>query len=390
MDTALPYYLPADKINSNHFYSQLSEFTDDMCLELSSLFSKYIEDFNTFSETNQIPIENLNSCLLELLMLGIFWENYSGNASRTNWISISVLRNLYKLRKQFPGIKDKADRIRGNLSGRMLEHHRDEPSANRTSSGLSKLLFWMSAAGEFNEEVLRLKKWALFLDSRSVAYADMMIQTSQFAAGKFYKKATSMLGRTTEGLIDFQQKNLNSYKGKEDFFLASRKQNEYFMNMFGAELLNRELEQDFRKTIKKVLLLPTCMRTEPGSGCKATENKFGLICKQCNSNCNIGKKAKLMAEKEIQTYLIPHSSQFSKFLVKWQNQPETGLIGVACILNLLTGGYEMKRLEIASQCVFLDFCGCKKHWTTTGIATDLNDEKLTEIVSDTFSINKVA
>jgi hypothetical protein len=40
----------------------------------------------------------------------------------------------------------------------------------------------------------------------------------------------------------------------------------------------------------------------------------------------------------------------------------------------------MKRLNISSQCVFLDYCGCKKHWDTDGFATSLNIAQLKRIV----------
>ncbi|HEY1406364.1 MAG TPA: DUF116 domain-containing protein, partial [Spirochaetota bacterium] len=79
-------------------------------------------------------------------------------------------------------------------------------------------------------------------------------------------------------------------------------------------------------------------------------------------------------------YLIPHSSDFSRFLIKWKNNQETGLVGVACVLNLLTGGYEMKRLGIVSQCVFLDFSGCRKHWDREGFPTELNINRLITIL----------
>ncbi|MBK7029286.1 MAG: DUF116 domain-containing protein [Bacteroidales bacterium] len=82
------------------------------------------------------------------------------------------------------------------------------------------------------------------------------------------------------------------------------------------------------------------------------------------------------------TYIIPHSSDFTRFLEKWQNQPDTSLIGVACILNLLTGGYEMKNLNISSQCIFLDYCGCKKHWNEEGIPTDLNINQLKKVAGN--------
>lgn len=81
-----------------------------------------------------------------------------------------------------------------------------------------------------------------------------------------------------------------------------------------------------------------------------------------------------------EVYLISHSSSFSEILKKWENKPEYGLVGVACVLNLITGGYEMKNLGIASQCVFLDGCGCKKHWHKEGLPTDINRTRLKNLI----------
>ena len=47
-----------------------------------------------------------------------------------------------------------------------------------------------------------------------------------------------------------------------------------------------------------------------------------------------------------------------------------GIIGVACVLNLISGGLKAK--NFVPQCVFLDYCGCKDHWHDKGIITDIN------------------
>ena len=122
------------------------------------------------------------------------------------------------------------------------------------------------------------------------------------------------------------------------------------------------------------------MRTEPVGGCKAKSDGKELVCAQCNKHCNIGKIANKLNQHDVTPYLIPHSSDFSKFLIKWKDNKDIALIGIACVLNLLTGGYEMKRLNIASQCVFLDYCGCKKHWHKDGFSTNLNFNQLTQII----------
>ena len=45
-------------------------------------------------------------------------------------------------------------------------------------------------------------------------------------------------------------------------------------------------------------------------------------------------------------------------------------------LILLAGGYEIKRLNISVQCIFLDYCAYKKHSDKNGAATTLNIEQL--------------
>jgi hypothetical protein len=186
-----------------------------------------------------------------------------------------------------------------------------------------------------------------------------------------------------QNLNYFHQNTLPSYKYREDYFFASRHENEYYLNMFAAEVLNRGLKKGFSETRKKVLLLPTCMRKEPAAGCKAKSDGKELVCAACSAECNIGKVSTEMKKQGITSYLIPHSSDFSKFLVKWKDCPDTSLIGVACVLNLITGGYEMKRLGISSQCIFLDYCGCKKHWDKEGFATNLNISQLSKLVQKT-------
>jgi len=49
-------------------------------------------------------------------------------------------------------------------------------------------------------------------------------------------------------------------------------------------------------------------------------------------------------------------------------------------LNLLAGGYEMNRLNISAQRIFLDYCACKKNWYKNDAATTLNIEQLVSMV----------
>jgi hypothetical protein len=81
-----------------------------------------------------------------------------------------------------------------------------------------------------------------------------------------------------------------------------------------------------------------------------------------------------------EVYLVPHATGFSRWLARWQREPDTGVVAVACLMNILPGGYEMRARRIGSQCVPLDFPGCKKHWRRERLATGANEERLVEIV----------
>ena len=229
--------------------------------------------------------------------------------------------------------------------------------------------------------MIRLKQWIEFYKTKTDSEIETIFRSTISFSNIFNQIGRDMLGKYTGQISPFISNSLKKYAHREDYFFATRRENEYFLNMFGAEIMNRQMQSEFEHTSKKAVLLPTCMRIEPKDGCKAKSDGKELVCAQCNKDCNIGKIANKLKYHKVTTYLIPHSSDFSRFLIKWKDNQETGLIGVACVLNLLTGGYEMKRLNIASQCVFLDYCGCKKHWNKEGFATNLNSNKLTQIIA---------
>jgi hypothetical protein len=381
MTTDITYSLSGYRENSSGFYTSLSDFTDLIISNLNPETERVITDFSYFVEENKVEnLRSRNEYLVEILMIGVYWNNYSANAQETGLLSKKLLKALYKQRKKFPKYKPQIDKVRGFMAYSLLEKNNRKPSGTFSLKSLINLLNWLSATGEFNEEVLRLNNWVSFFKTKDEDYIESLIKNAVLFADHFSLKGMEMLGEYTQHLSGFHQNTLPSYKYREDYFFASRRENEYFLNMFAAEVLNRGLKKGFTETKKKVLLLPTCMRTAPATGCKAKSDGKELVCASCSNECNIGKASSEMKKQGITSYLIPHSSDFSKFLVKWKDCPDTSLIGVACVLNLISGGYEMKRLGISSQCVFLDYCGCKKHWDKEGFATSLNVNQLTKVV----------
>jgi hypothetical protein len=123
------------------------------------------------------------------------------------------------------------------------------------------------------------------------------------------------------------------------------------------------------------------MRLKEDAECRALRKGKDISCTHCSAQCEVNKLTKLGIIDGFDVAIIPHSSDFSEWLERWKGNKEVGVVGVACVLNLLTGGYETKALGIPAQCVFLDYCGCQKHWDKTGIPTQLNKTQLSTILS---------
>jgi uncharacterized protein len=80
-------------------------------------------------------------------------------------------------------------------------------------------------------------------------------------------------------------------------------------------------------------------------------------------------------------FIVPHSTGFSRWLERWQREADCAVTAVACLLNIVPGGFEMRARGIASQCVALDYPGCKEHWHPEGIPTAVNEDRLVQIVA---------
>jgi uncharacterized protein len=371
----ITYNLNTHKTNKS-FYTELSDFTDYLLQNISIGSVSTVNSYMDFIQNrNSEPIQSFNEYYLEYLTMGVLLNQYSSRALALDKYSSGVIKWLFKNRKRSNTLKPYLDKIRGVLTTIFLTRQKFGKCITNQKE-FQKFIDWLEATGEFSEEVIRLKNWQNFFKTYSWSYALTIIKSSAETAEKFETEAKFCLGIYTKNVASFQNNELPQHRYHENYLFCGRYEVEYHLNMVGAEILNRSLKNDFWQTNKKVLLLPTCMSKPENGQCMAKYSGLKLSCTGCSGDCNINRKRIEYAAHNIEVALIPHSSGFSKFLEYWKNQQETGLIGVACVLNLLKGGYEMKKLNIPSQCVFLDYCGCKKHWHKEGIATNLNDHRL--------------
>jgi uncharacterized protein len=362
------------------FYDDLSNFIDQFLPVLFSGAQQYTEDYIAYMHTAKAePFRSKNEYVLEFLIIGILWNEYSFHSQRSSRLIVLIASLLYKIRSLNSIFKSASDCLRGFLV-HMLLHAPSDDIVVPGGKSFHRLILWLEATGEFTEETKRLMQWYLHISTFDSDKQKQFLTDCSKLAITFKSSAKSFLGKYTANIASFVKDVPARNRNSENRIFCGRSEIEYHMNMFAAEVMNRQFRDEFIGHKNKVVLLPTCMRKQSQKICKAYNDGETLLCARCNTSCTIHILSKKLAKHGVQCSLVPHSSDFSRFLKRWQNSTDTALVGVACVLNLLRGGYEMRRLLIASQCVFLDFSGCKKHWHSMGIPTSLNQTQLNFIL----------
>jgi hypothetical protein len=227
------------------------------------------------------------------------------------------------MRKSSDRLKPYIDSLRGFLSAHLLYVRSNNP-VEITSMSFAKLVKWLNATGEFKEEAARLTNWAFYLATLESEESSAILSKASSFARYFEEQAGIYLGKYTKNVEKFISQEHKNYKYREDYLFTGRSETEYHLNMFGAEVLNRVLKSGFDETENKVLLLPTCMSKPKDGVCRVKSEGLRMSCTKCSNSCEVATIVAEMDKKGVETFLIPHSSSFSKFLEYWQNQSNTG------------------------------------------------------------------
>jgi len=418
-----PYVLGDD------FYPHLSHFTSQITEEASFVlpnpdqFREFEQEYVFEQSGAHSPVRTDDELRMEMLMIGVYAMHYAEQANSCSLPLLMSTRTFSLTRTNasrfafLTPLKKTLDKIRGRLAPRLMPLPRLNPVVSKdtpesrerlaamsfyTLSDLRRLALWMEASGDFVEEAKRVRMWIRWwskLDKQE--YGDQMVRIVCMAAN-FLRAAQKTLGvytRQSHGDCKSDAKNRfsdaeksvsesenrspntrhQSIAFREDYVLRNRMPGDYHLMMVMSEVMNRSLRKSFAKTEKKVILLPACVRPKNGQDCAALNKGRSLVCRQCSAACQAGRlQRQFQGRAEVR--LIPHASDFSAQLSEWSDQMHTGVVASACVAHLLSGGYEMLRQNIPSQCVFLNFSGCKRHWHPQGEATSVQVERLEELL----------
>ncbi|MBD3316841.1 MAG: DUF116 domain-containing protein [Chitinivibrionales bacterium] len=380
----ITYDLTAKEDGSDTFYATLHCFSREVMERIDKDARELLTEYVSFVERDlQEPPRSREEYAVELLTLAMTWRRYLGASQRAPIFSVSLLQVLIRLRRRGSLIKKMVDPLRGRLAGAFLVPHIGSAPLNSRydCATLGNLIAWLDATGEFKHEVKRFRRWHRFFASREAGFMRRRMDVAIGLFSWFQNRAHGVLGRFTPNVNRFLTTFHPHYRYREDEIFCGKEDVEYHINMVGSEVMNWGFAYEYGGTSKRVVLLPACMRARPEGECKANMDELDITCVGCTEGCNINRVKQQGRELGFEVYIVPHTSGFTRWLKRWQDRPDCGVVAVACLLNIVVGGYEMRELRIPSQCVPLDRCGCKKHWHGTGIATDLNRNRLAEVIT---------
>jgi len=396
--TDLVYDLRAGDARSDGFYLAAADFSDKLLAMVDLRAGDALRRYGHYvQEVRKEPARSLGEYSIELLTLSLAFARYGEAAEcAPGWV-VDVARGLFWVRRRIAPLKPLADLLRAAITRRFLMEkigmdpirnglgaegsaHRGE-SSSLPLNRLPRLIKWLQATGDFEQEAARLNNWLGFLLTLPGAEASRLIETAMDLFSWFQHEAETALGVFSRGVPKFLATEYKSRGCREDQIFCRKEPVEYHLNMVAAEIMNRGLRAEFERTPHKVVLAPMCMRGRDAWSCQARSTGMDIECVGCSEDCAVNRLTVRMRRLGARVFLVPHSSGFSRLLARWQREPDTGVTAVACVSNILEGGYEMRARGIRSQCVLLDYPGCEKHWRRTACATELNEERLVRIVA---------
>jgi hypothetical protein len=379
----LVYDLRRGESTSDAYFVEVACFADAVVegveLRAGPLLASYRQHV---TETLREDERSGGEYALDLLTLGLALTRYLGAAENTPGWVMAMAQEFFWLRWESSRLKPVFSLLRALLCRYFLAPKIGCAPAKKPykPQDLIQLINWLQAAGEFEPEIRRLNNWHSFLSTMARAEAGRAMETAAEVSDWFAPLAEQALGAYTPGVARFLAKDARS-GFRQDYFFIAKAPVEYHLAMVAAEIMNSGLRETFAGAPHKVVLLPACLRGALALNCQARQVANELICAGCSPDCAVNRITNQMRGLGIKAFMAPPAVGFGFCLQRGQHEPNTGVIAVACLAKVLPVVYQMRARRIPAQCLALDFPGCQKHWRKMGIASELNEARLVQLVA---------
>jgi hypothetical protein len=347
------------------YFRAVARLADEI-LAAGTVLDSVLDAYGRFVETGGEPRRTRDEYLLEALTLGVLWRARGVDAIRPDGATRTFVETLAARRRA--GCAKPRDGSTSLVLSLDAPFEAADPAPSLDD--LDRLLTWLVAAGEYDDEVERLEGWRKFLRSRP-AGASVLEELVWFAVA-FEGWSDHALGIFTEGVQTFFRDALPRRRWREDTVQCARRRSEYHLAMVGAEILNRAWRAAFLACDRHVVVMPGCMRRRDDAHCGAERNGSDLRCTGCVKGCGVETVTRAANRAGAEAVAVVHGSDFSRFL----RSPalaggNVGIVGVACVPGLLGAGWRAHAAGLPAQCVPLEASGCA-HWRDAPAATGIH------------------
>ena len=156
-----------------------------------------------------------------------------------------------------------------------------------------------------------------------------------------YSALTDMLHRMDSELAEYVpglQHHLKEVSFIKNFsdkdMLNSREQ--YYLNMFEFELVNRIHKNKFQEANFMIALLPYCLK-ETQTKCKANSEEIDFVCSGCLQTCYINKLSKVLKDQGVNPYILSSGNLKPIFSKLARKHGSIAVLGISCIVELIRG-----------------------------------------------------
>jgi len=136
---------------------------------------------------------------------------------------------------------------------------------------------------------------------------------------------------------------------------------QYHLYMLEIELTNRIYGEQFRASGQRLAFLPHCLR-DLSAKCLAAQRDLDYMCKGCTDGCNINQVSKTLRRHGVKPYIWMTANLRTLFRGMKRNGETLGVLGIACIPELVRGMRMCRKYAIPVVGIPLDANRCARWW----------------------------
>jgi hypothetical protein len=134
---------------------------------------------------------------------------------------------------------------------------------------------------------------------------------------------------------------------------------QYHLAMLEIELMNRAFVNRFRLAGRKLAFLPHCLR-DLEANCRAATRDIDFACRGCSTVCNVNAVSTLLREHNIEPYIWMQADLKALFRRLKNAGGGLGVMGIACVPELVNGMRMCVKLGIPVVGVTLNANRCAR------------------------------